>query len=53
MIEQVVHSVKKDRLTGEIIESIPEDDPFQIPYPRKVPRTMRCLRNGRQRRTIY
>lgn len=32
IIEQVVHSVKKDRLTGEIIETVPEDDPFQIRY---------------------
>jgi hypothetical protein len=32
LIEQVVHPVKKDAVTGEIVEVLSPDDPLQHPY---------------------
>ncbi|MDR6226483.1 DNA alkylation repair protein [Desmospora profundinema] len=32
LIEQVVRPVKKDPISGEILENIPLTDPFQVSY---------------------
>ncbi|PTX59339.1 hypothetical protein C8P63_11234 [Melghirimyces profundicolus] len=41
LIEQVVHPVKKDPRTGEIVEEVDDSDPLQAPY-RGESRRVQC-----------